>query len=329
MVWTSQMTDHVAVLDSEEVLARLATIDVLGSLRRTFATLNEGRSVQPPQSLVAFPRTPGDFITYAGVLEQEQVFGVKVSPYFARTPSPLVTAWTLLMSMQTGEPLLLCDAKRLTTERTAGTTALAVDLLAAKGARRLAIIGVGEIAEAHLRHVLPLRDWTRIDFASRTAGRRPAVEFAHLIKGDSRISIASSVADAVEHADVILLCTSSGTPVLDPRDLKPSALVTSISTNAPQAHEIPPEALSSLDVYCDYRRTAPLGAGEMIIARETLGWSPDAILGDLAELVCAAVIPPGNGRRRFFRSIGLGVEDIAIAAEIQRAVIRQPKAPTT
>lgn len=77
--------------------------------------------------------------------------------------------------------------------------------------------------------------------------------------------------------------------------------------------------MTALDVYCDYRRTAPLSAGEMVIAAESHGWSADAILGDLPELVAGAVQPAFGRRHRFFRSIGMGLEDIAVAAEVLRA----------
>ena len=54
-----------------------------------------------------------EVVRYTDVYKR-QVYGVKTSPYIVREQGPLVTAWTLLMSMQTGQPLLLCDAARLT-----------------------------------------------------------------------------------------------------------------------------------------------------------------------------------------------------------------------
>ena len=70
------------------------------------------------------------------------------------------------MSMQTGQPLLLCDAGELTTARTAATTAVAVDALAPLNATRLAIIGSGKVAQAHLHYVKGLRDWQSISLYS-------------------------------------------------------------------------------------------------------------------------------------------------------------------
>ena len=73
--------------------------------------------------------------------------------------------------------------------------------------------------------------------------------------------------------------------------------------------------LAELAVFCDYRITAPLAAGEMVIAREQHGWSDDRIVADLPELVSGHHAGAGSeSGRRFFRSIGLGIEDLAIAA---------------
>nr|BFE98227.1 hypothetical protein GCM10020185_87630 [Pseudomonas brassicacearum subsp. brassicacearum] len=94
-------------------------------------------------------------------MSQEQVYGIKTSPYIKTEGKPLVTAWTMLMSMETGAPLLLADAGLLTTLRTAATTALAIDSLAPKGSKRLAVIGSGPIALAHIEFVKGLREWEK------------------------------------------------------------------------------------------------------------------------------------------------------------------------
>lgn len=314
----------VPVLDDAAVLAALSQIDVAEALRQTFAALYRGEAVQPPQTLTLFPGDAGDFITYSGAIAQRKLFGAKLSPYIARTEGALVTAWTLLMSMETGEPLLLCDAKRLTTERTAATTALAVDLLSEPDARNLAIIGAGPAAEAHLRHTARLRDWRKITVCARRAKGSSDPAFSQFFDTDGRVKMSASVNDAIGDADVVLLCTSSAVPVLELARLERPALITSISTNAPRAHEIDPAALSGLDVFCDYRVTAPLSAGEMVIAQERHGWSPSEILSDLPELVGRGAPPPVRTPGRhlaFFRSIGLGLEDIAVAAALHDALV--------
>ena len=309
-------TPHVMTQAQARVL--LGQIDVPQILRKLFRDLAAGQAVQPPQQLVAFPQGAGDFINYLGVLAEDQVYGVKTSPYIVREQGPLVTAWTLLMSMQTGQPLLLCDAAELTTARTAATTAVAVDALAPHNARRLAVIGSGAVAQAHVHYVKGLRDWQAISLYSPGLKTKSAQELASITDLDPRLHIAASLEAALHDADVVMLCTSSAKAVFDPQTLGKPALITSISTNAPRAHEVPPQSLNDMDVFCDYRQTTPGSAGEMLIAAEQHGWEASKIVGDLPELLSEWVARPNYERHVFFRSIGLGLEDVALANALYR-----------
>ena len=309
------MSSTPYVIDQTQARELLARIDVPQTLRKLFRDLATGNAVQPAQQLVEFPQGAGDFINYLGVLAEDGVYGVKTSPYIVREQGPLVTAWTLLMSMQTGQPLLLCDAGELTTARTAATTAVAVDALAPLDARRLAIIGSGKVAQAHLHYVKSLRDWQSISVYSPSLQEDPETQ-ALLTAAAPGLTIATRLEAALADADVIMLCTSSAGPVIDPAALSKPALITSISTNAPLAHEVPPQSLNDMQVFCDYRLTTPSSAGEMLIAAEQNGWSTDSIMGDLADLLSEKVQRPNYHRHVFFRSIGLGLEDIALANAI-------------
>lgn len=306
------MSNTPYVIDQAQARELLARIDVPQILRKLFRDLAAGHAVQPAQQRVEFPQGAGDFINYLGVLAEDGVYGVKTSPYIVREQGALVTAWTLLMSMKTGQPLLLCDAAELTTARTAATTAVAVDALAPLNARRLAIIGSGKVAQAHLHYVKSLRDWHSISLYSPSLCADTQTQ-ALLKAITPNLNITDSREAALAEADVIMLCTSSAGPVIDPAELNKPALITSISTNAPRAHEVPPQSLNDMQVFCDYRLTTPWSAGEMLIASDQHGWSQDSIVGDLADLLSEKVPRPGYDRHVFFRSIGLGLEDIALA----------------
>jgi len=311
------MSSTPQVITQAQARELLAQVDVPQILRKLFRDLATGQAVQPAQQLVEFPQGAGDFINYLGVLAEDGVYGIKTSPYIVREQGPLVTAWTLLMSMQSGQPLLLCDAGELTTARTAATTAVAVDALAPITANRLAIIGSGKVAQAHLHYVKGLRDWQSICLYSPSLSED--TETVSLLKSiEPRLNIVDSREAAVQDADVIMLCTSSAGPVIDPSHLRKPALITSISTNAPRAHEVPPQCLNDMQVFCDYRLTTPGSAGEMLIAAERHGWDKGAIVGDLPDLLSEKVLRPDYDRHVFFRSIGLGLEDIALANAIYR-----------
>lgn len=303
----------IPVLNAEQTAELLQKVDAKEVMRRVFTRLAAGQAIQPAQKVVLLPDGKGDFINYFGVDMSRNVLGVKISPYLVTPGKPIITAWTLLMSVEDGRPLMLCDASLLTTERTAATTALAVDLLAPANAGILTVIGTGPVGRAHIRHAMTLRKWKEI----RVWGRHNLLSASEMSRElglpEGLLSLSADITEATRDSDVVMLCTSSATPVLDPDTLSRPCLITSISTNAPGAHEVPPSSLNNMDVYCDYRHTTPVSAGEMVLATKDHQWSADHVLGDLPELVTGACQKPLSTRHVFFRSLGLGLEDIAIA----------------
>ncbi|MGV8897425.1 MAG: ornithine cyclodeaminase family protein [Rhodoglobus sp.] len=312
------MTLHVRTLSEREALQSLDADAVKKAIRSVFAGLSAGATVQPAQTVIEFPDGRGDCIFYPGLLHDLDLVGVKVSPFIAQrsnTGLAPVTAYTLLLSASTGEPVLLVDSLELTAIRTAATTALAIDLLAAPTTHKLAVIGAGKVGLEHVRQASAGREWNEVSVYSPSLIDKSFENYGARRSALSEVaphaSIASSAAQAVADADVVMLCTSSAVPVIDIDDIVDGALVTSISTNSPRAHEIAPSVLSEIDVYCDLRATTPGTAGEMIIAAEA-GWDPEQIKADLSELIGGYV--PDTTQRRFFRSTGLGIEDLAIAS---------------
>jgi len=305
------------VVNADAAADLLAQVDVLQELRALFTELGKDQAVQPAQTLTLLPESKGDFITYQGAQSAAGVFGAKLSPYLVTDGDPIITAWTLLMSMETGDPLLLCDAGTLTTERTAATTALAIDLLAGSDVNTLAIIGSGAVAKAHWRHAKELRDWEQVKVYSPNLAtdEENRAQWRSLCPS---VTFSESSETASKETDVVMLCTSSGTPVIETHAIAEKTLLTSISTNVAEAHEVAPEFLKSAQVYCDYKKTTPFTAGEMVLATKNHGWDATAIKGDLAELATNSCSLPKRDAPVFFRSVGLGLEDIAIANAIYR-----------
>ena len=309
---------EVRVVGESEALASIDRRAVRESLRSAFAGLVQGTSVQPEQTVTVFPNGEGDCIFYPGVIWDLDLVGVKVSPYIsslAKLGESPVTAYTLLLSAKTGRPKVLCDSYALTTARTAATTALALEYLVPGSARSLAVIGSGKVAREHMRYVLEQHSWESVRVFSPTLAESKsedgAKRRADLAEFESA-TISGSAEEAVDGADVVMLCTSSGTPVISVDWLATNTVVTSISTNAPKAHELDPAAINQFSVFCDYRETAPTTAGEMVIATERGEWSANELVGDLPELITGRATRPSSGRV-FFRSTGLGIEDLAIA----------------
>lgn len=314
----------VLTLSEQDVLKVLPQVDVLSTVEAMFGALGRGEAVQPKQVQTLFPGDKGDFINYTGVWMSAGVYGVKTSPFIVQDKGYTVTAWTLLMSTRTGNPLLLVDSSRLTLERTAATTAVAVKYLARKDARHLAVIGTGAQALAHIRYVFGIRDWESIrvwSLNSHELTDEKREEFKSAAQG--LLEFVSSKAEALQNADVILLCTSAASAVIEAKDIEGSPLITSISTNAPGAHEVDPATLAQMDVYCDCTATTATVAGEMKLAAEAGTWNSEMVKGDLGALVNKACELPAYDKPVFFRSIGQGLEDVAVALAVYEEIKKE------
>ena len=122
-----------------------------------------------------------------------------------------------------------------------------------------------------------------------------------------------------------MLCTSAAASVLEAKDIDGAPLITSISTNVPGAHEIDPALLPVMDVYCDCAATTATVAGEMKQAIEAGIWSAEQVKGDLGALVNHTCDCPVYDKPVFFRSIGQGLEDIAVALAVLKEVQKKDK----
>ena len=124
------------------------------------------------------------------------------------------------------------------------------------------------------------------------------------------MEVAETARAAAADADVLCLCTSAAAQVIALGDCTSDVLITSISTNVGGAHELAPANIARCTVYVDSRAGAPVSASEL---RPMVERDPGLVVADLAELVTAAT-PDRPAGPAAFRSVGLGIEDIAIAA---------------
>lgn len=116
---------------------------------------------------------------------------------------------------------------------------LALDVLAPRNARSLALIGVGKQAEAQLEAALGLRDLRQI----RIYGHRPvaATELAKQFRNKTSIpiDISSSPEEAVHNADIVILASNSSEPAIDADWVAPHAHVTSMGPRSRAKYEVP------------------------------------------------------------------------------------------
>ena len=279
---------------------RLLTYDeLIPALRQAFMAYSAGRVQQPLRTVMRVTSDNGWFAlmpaVYGGVI------GAKLVTFFpgnAALAKHTHNAMIQLFRAETGEPLAVMDGRLITEMRTAATSAIAVDLLAAPQAKVLAILGSGVQARSHLRALAGIRDFKEVRVWSRTSenAKKFSIETGALAR--------ATVEEAVSGADVVLTLTSSVEPILGGRWLKRDALVCAVGAVTPDRRELDDEAMSGC-VIVESREAGEREPGDIL-------HSGAKITAEIGELLNGATFDWGD-RPVVFKSVGIAIEDIAAA----------------
>jgi ornithine cyclodeaminase len=228
-----------------------------------------------------------------------------------------------LFDGETGAPTAILDASAVTEIRTAAVTAVATGLLARADARTLAVLGAGVQGRAHLTSLAGVRDFERVRVYSPTRAHAEALAEQADLPG-AQVSAAATAEEAVRGADVVVAATSSREPVFAHAWLKPGAHVNAVGASTPQAREIDTATVAASAMFCDSRESVRHEAGEFQLAiSEGAITGEEHIRAELGEVLAgSAPGRRGDGELTLFRSLGIGVEDLA-AAEIAVAAARE------
>jgi len=295
-----------SMLDEAAVRRHLRMADLIPAMARALADLSTGRSVQPVRQMLQVPGHEGFFAVMPAAAGG--ALGAKLVTFFpGNTGIHTHHALIALFRPETGEPLVIMDGRLITEMRTAAVSAVATQALARPEARVLAILGSGVQARSHLEALRLVRalDEVRV-WSPRSAG---AFAERHGVRATR------SAEEAVRGADVVVVATSSRTPVLQGAWLSPGAHVNAVGAVRPDWRELDDDTVSRARLYVDSRDAATREAGDVIAAG-----APHAELG---EVVAGA--RPGRQSAdeiTLFKSVGVAVADVAAADLVWRAVQR-------
>ncbi|MGW3963954.1 ornithine cyclodeaminase family protein [Amycolatopsis sp. NPDC005003] len=291
------------MLDADEVRKAVPMPAAVEAVREAFLDLAAGRFVVPQRLSFAGATT----LVMTACHTPSSTTVVKTLN-LAPARAPMILG-TLVWNTAGGQ--LVADAVEVTTLRTGAVAGVATDLLAPASASRLALLGTGAQAADQVRAVAAVRPVRRVAVfgrdhsrASALAGRLRA-EFPAMV-----VRVASSAPDAVSDAEIVCCATSSRTPLFDVDDLPERVHVNAIGSYLPSMRELPAELLATAGcVVVDQVDAALEEAGEVIHAVDS------GLLdrGELLELGSALRRPPVVDGRTVFKSVGLAVQDWAVA----------------
>ena len=291
-------------LDENAVRGLLQMEELIPAIASALADLSSKKAVQPVRVVLPVADHSGFFgvmPAYNGAL------GAKVVTFYPQNKDVHTHHGVILLFRpETGEPIAVMDGRLITEMRTAAASAVATDLLARRDTNVLAIIGSGVQAASHLEALSIVRKFNKV----RVWSPRNAKAFAET----HGVQAASTAEEAVRGADVIVVATSSMTPVLEGKWLSPGAHINAVGANRPTWRELDDDALAAAKMFVDSREAAMVESGDVIAAGQ--------IFAEVGEVV-AGVLPGRESEEEItlFKSLGAAVEDIAAADLVYRKAL--------
>jgi alanine dehydrogenase len=293
--------------DDDDVSATARYPEVLTALRSSYLSAHRGVTLSIPKTMQRWETGDGPASAHAlGAVDIEH--GVGAFKCWVNTPRGAQALLTLF-DAEAGRLVALVAAGALGLVRTAGTAALATDLLALPDASVLAVLGTGRQAVHQVTATAQVRQLELVRVWSPNADRRR--DFAEHIAGthDLRVEASPDPESAVADVPIVITVTRAHEPFLDAAMLTRGAHVNAIGAILPGNAELLPNVVETSDlVVVDDLENARRSATEL----RPLG--PDLVgVLSLGELIDASGSRPDGAGLTLFKGVGTGIADLAVA----------------
>ena len=276
--------------------------EAIARVRMAFEALARGDAQSQPRRRLILKtgsilhQVPGAFGNY---------FGMK---FYASNPKYGVHFLFSLYDAETARPLALMEANYLGQIRTGAASGYATDLMADPAAETLAVIGSGFQARSQVDAIRAVRPIKTVRVWSRRPEKREA--FASAMKATPT----ATAEEAIRGAQIVVTATYAKDPVVEDAWIAPGTHVNAMGSNIANRRELPGELVRRAAVVAvDARDAAENEAGDIIMA------------GSWSNVVELSEIQRGWGPDRItiFKSVGLGMEDVAAGSFVYEQAVKR------
>ncbi len=285
--------------------------DVQDALSAAFASFAAGHGGMQERV-----RTYGDGVrlsTMGAVLPEQGFAGAKVYT----TIDGAFTFGLMLFSTRTGALLASLDANAITRLRTAACSVIAARHLARPASATLAVFGVGVQGHAHAEQLAAAFPIAQVLLVSQRNDPAIATAVEAATGVPTRLAGAE---EAVAEADILVTASRAKTALFPGSSIRPGTFVAAVGSSLPTTRELDDTALTRASrIAVEWRTQSLKEAGDLVLAAP--GVVDPAKVVELGELVAGTA--PGrtsDDEITLYKSVGVGLEDIAIAGLAWRRI---------
>jgi len=295
------------------VVANMDIGDAITALKKALLAEARGEAKNMMKTHVAWDSSTLHAI--GAVFPNEGFAGTKT---WAHTPGG-ATPLLILLDSESGSLMAIIEAFALGQLRTASASGVATNLLAVKDADDFAMIGTGKQAMTQVAAVLAVRSIKRLRVFGRNAER--SEQLAARVNQEFEIETiaARSVGEAVAGASIITVATRATEPILTAGMIAKGAHINAIGAIVPSRAEIAGDVLERCShIVVDSVPQAQKLSRELMDffgAADQEGWEQ---VRSLADLVAAGESRGASDDLTVFKSLGMGISDLALGIELYR-----------
>jgi ornithine cyclodeaminase/alanine dehydrogenase-like protein (mu-crystallin family) len=303
-------------IDREEVARRLTYEVCIPIVQQAMIAFSKGETKQLLRSII--PLSEGRlFGIMPGAMGAHGVFGAKLISVFHGNFQRGIQSHqglVILFDPESGAPVCAAHAGEITAIRTAAASAVATDVLARKGARRLALLGYGEQAQTHARAMAKVRRIESVAVWGRSPERARA--FAERMQGELGVPVtaAGTVEEAVAAADIVCTVSSAKEPILKGEWIRRGTHVNVVGSSYAGPAEVDNELVARSRFIADSREGVLQQGAEFLRAKAAGVVDDSHVVGEIGQVLAGEV----EGRRSpdeitVYKSLGHIVQDLASA----------------
>ena len=311
------------ILNADEVRQALPMDQAIAAMKDAYAALSSGQAVVPLRTRLPISNHDALSLFMPAYMKTDssEALAVKIVSLFPSNPArrlAYIQAAVLVLESDTGRAVALLEGSTLTAIRTGAGSGAAIDLLARKDSKVVAIFGAGPQGRTQLEAACTAR---RIETAFiYNPTRQKAEAFAKQMAGFNSITrdirVVQTPREAIEQADIICTATGSQQAIFEDKDVKSGTHISAIGAYTPEMQELPVETVARSRIVVDSYATVMDEAGDIVTAIQAGAIQESSIHAELGEIVLGK--KPGRGSDSeitFFKSVGNAVQD-AVAAQL-------------
>jgi len=299
------------IFTDSEIRSLLQPAEVVDAIEAAFAREYRATAVMPVRTRLEMADR-GVLLVMPCYDSAVPGLGIKLVTFFENI-AERVQASYILLDPVSGKLRALLAANYLTDVRTAATSAVATRHMARRDAKVLGVFGTGRQARSHIEVMTAVWQFERVLVCGSSAERSRAFAAAM----ENELGLAVEPADArscASQSDVICTCTSSSTPILEGRWLRPGTHLNLVGAFQPDKREVDSETVRRARIVVETYESALAEAGDLLIPMREGVISREHVIADLHEVASGKKAGRTSADEiTVFKNLGCALEDLVAA----------------